>query len=65
MKDSKGRDSGKTGKPKHSNKGKIVNSMQKRGDIKNPEALAAYLGRKKMGKANFQKKASQANKSQN
>lgn len=59
-KDSKGRMSGKNNKPEYSNKGGIVSSNAKRKDVKNPEALAAFLGRKKMGGAAFTKKAAAA-----
>lgn len=61
-KDSKGRASGKNNKPQYSNKDNIVGSNAKRKDVKNPEALAAFLGRKKMGKAAFTKKAASAKK---
>lgn len=37
---------------------KLIGALSKRKGIKNPRALAAYLGRKKYGKARFQKLAS-------
>lgn len=64
-KDSKGRSSGKKGKPKFSNKGNIIGKNKKRKDVKNPEALAAFLGRKKMGKKAFTKKAAAGKKAAN
>ena len=61
-KDAKGRTTGKKGAPKFSNKGNIVGKNKKRKDIKNPEALAAFLGRKKMGGKAFSKKAAAGKK---
>lgn len=45
------------GQPKFSNKSNIIGKMNARKDIKNPEALGAFLGAKKMGKGKFQKAA--------
>lgn len=36
---------------------KLAGTLQKRGDIRNPNALAAWIGRKKYGKDKFQKMA--------
>jgi hypothetical protein len=36
---------------------KLVKKLRKRGNVSNPKALAAYIGRKKYGKAKFQKMA--------
>jgi len=40
--------------------GGTAGKLKKRKDIRNPEALAAFLGRKKFGKSAFQNKASRA-----
>lgn len=64
-KDSKGRSSGKKGKPEFSNKGNIIGKNKKRKDVRNPEALAAFLGRKKMGNAAFTKKAAAGKRAAN
>ena len=40
--------------------GDFTKDMAKRKDIRNPEALGAFLGRKKHGKSHFQKKAARA-----
>lgn len=36
---------------------KLASTLQKRGDVRDPSALAAWIGRKKYGKAKFQKMA--------
>jgi len=40
---------------------KLVGDLEKRG-VKDPKALAAYIGRKKYGKAKFQKLAAEGKK---
>lgn len=42
---------------KYANKGKIVSKLSSRGDVKNPEALAAWLARRKYGKSGAAAKA--------
>ncbi|MGH7441929.1 MAG: hypothetical protein ACREKE_04560 [bacterium] len=36
---------------------KLVGKLKKRGGVKHPKALAAYIGRKKYGKKGMAKKA--------
>lgn len=38
---------------------RLVTKLKKRGGVSDPKALAAYIGRKKYGKAKFQKMAAQ------
>jgi hypothetical protein len=38
---------------------RLVAKLKKRGGVSDPKALAAYIGRKKYGKAKFQKMAAQ------
>ena len=40
--------------------GGLTGGLRKRKDIRNPEALGAFLGRKKLGKSHFQNKAARA-----
>ena len=40
----------------------LTKSLKKRGDIKDPGALAAWIGRKKYGKKKFQKMAAKGRK---
>ncbi len=44
--------------------GSFMTNLKKRGDVKNPEALGAFLGRKAQGKSAFQAKAARAKSSQ-
>lgn len=40
--------------------GGITQKLNKRGDVRNPEALGAFLGRKRLGKSKFQQRAARA-----
>jgi len=42
---------------------KLVGELEKKG-VKDPKALAAYIGRKKYGKAKFQKLAAKGHEAQ-
>lgn len=53
---------GKNQAPKYADKKGVVSKNAKRTDVKNPEALAAFLGRKKLGGAEMAKRAAQGRK---
>jgi hypothetical protein len=40
--------------------GGITQKLNRRRDVRNPEALAAYLGRKRLGRSVFQSRAARA-----
>lgn len=53
---------GKNQPAKYADKKGVVSKNAKRTDVKNPEALAAYLGRKKIGNAEMAKRAAKGRK---
>lgn len=65
-KDKKSPKGGKAASPKGKGGKKappsLAKQLSKRGDVKNPEALAAWLGMRKMGVGKFQKRAAAARK---
>jgi len=48
---------------KDSKSKKFVSGLKKRKDVKSPEGLGAFLGRKNLGGKNFQKRATAGKKS--